>query len=89
MAVGKGIVATKVGGIPDAVEDGANGLLVPARDAEALAGAIGRLLHDAEFRRMLGESAIRTISEQFDVRVTVARVAELYRTLYDRKRKHS
>jgi glycosyltransferase involved in cell wall biosynthesis len=50
-ALGLPIVASNVGGNPEVVEDGANGLLVPPRDSDALRGALGRVLEDAELRR--------------------------------------
>jgi len=50
-------VATRVGGLADAVEDGATGLLVPPRDPAALRAALERLLGDAELRARLGTAA--------------------------------
>ena len=57
MAHGRPVVATAVGGLVDAVEDGVTGLLVPAGDAEALRKALRRLLGDAELRARLGAAA--------------------------------
>jgi glycosyltransferase involved in cell wall biosynthesis len=54
---GRAVVGTRAGGIPDIVRDGENGLLVPFRDAEALAAAIVSLLEDRELARQLGEGA--------------------------------
>jgi glycosyltransferase involved in cell wall biosynthesis len=53
-ALGKPVVATRAGGIPDAVQDGVNGLLVSAGDSVALAGAIQRVVDSADLRRELG-----------------------------------
>jgi glycosyltransferase involved in cell wall biosynthesis len=54
MAYGRPVVATSVGGLADAVEDGVTGLLVPARDPVALRAAIERVLGDESLRRRLG-----------------------------------
>jgi glycosyltransferase involved in cell wall biosynthesis len=57
MAAGLPVVATCVGGIPEIVEDGVTGLLVPPREPEALAGAILALASDPDRRRAMGERA--------------------------------
>src|SRR5581483_11023465 len=57
MAWGRPVVATAVGGLRDAVEDGVTGLLVPPRDVGALRAALERLLDDAELRGRLGAAA--------------------------------
>jgi glycosyltransferase involved in cell wall biosynthesis len=56
MRLGLPIVASNVGGIPEVVEDGVQGLLVPPRDAGALVEAIGRLLDDEGLRERLGRA---------------------------------
>lgn len=60
-ALGVPIVATRVGGIPDAIEDGVNGRLVPPRDPEALAGAILETLGDRERSRNRTARALETV----------------------------
>jgi phosphatidyl-myo-inositol dimannoside synthase len=60
LASGRPVIATKVGGIPEIVRDGVNGLLVPQKEPEALAHAIERLKRSPEERRRLGEEARRT-----------------------------
>jgi glycosyltransferase involved in cell wall biosynthesis len=57
MAYGRAVVASAVGGLRDAVDDGVNGLLVPPRDVAALRAAIERLLADADLRERLGRAA--------------------------------
>jgi glycosyltransferase involved in cell wall biosynthesis len=61
MAAGAPIVATRAGGIPEIVRDGETGLLVPPRDAAALAAAINRVLSDAALARRLTENAARFV----------------------------
>jgi glycosyltransferase involved in cell wall biosynthesis len=57
LAAGRAVVATRVAGIPDVVEDGVNGLLVPERDPASLAAALGRLAREPETRARLGAAA--------------------------------
>ena len=75
MAWGRPVVATAVGGLTDAVEDGVTGLLVPPGDVAALRAAIVRLLGDAELRSRLG-AAGRERAPRFDA--AAAALAEAY-----------
>ena len=59
MSWGLPIVATRVGGIPEIITDGVNGLLVPPGDARALAEAVRLLCQDADLRERLGAEARR------------------------------
>lgn len=79
MAMKLPIVSTRSGAIPELIEDGVTGLLVPSRDAEALAQAIGRLLDDEVLRTTLGEAARRRVEERFDI----AKNVESYASLFD------
>lgn len=65
MAHGRAVVATAVGGLPDAVEDGVTGRLVPPRDPAALRAALERLLPDAALRERLGTAARARAQERF------------------------
>jgi phosphatidylinositol alpha-1,6-mannosyltransferase len=64
-AAGKPAVATRVGGIPDAVEDGKGGILVEPGDYEQFAGAVIALLRDGRRNLMMGECAQRRVKEKF------------------------
>ena len=68
MAMRLPVVSTNHSGIPEAIEDGWSGLLVPPADPDALVEAIARLLKDPQFRRRLGRNARDTVAERFDVR---------------------
>ena len=61
LAVGTPVISSAVGGVPEVVRDGENGLLVPAGDVEALAGAIRRLLGDDEVRARLAAAAAPSV----------------------------
>jgi glycosyltransferase involved in cell wall biosynthesis len=71
-------VATRAGGIPEIVEDGVNGLLVPARDHHALAEAIVRALKDADLRDRMGEAGFARVSERFTDERMVSETAGVY-----------
>lgn len=79
MALGKAVVATRVGGIVDVVDDGITGLLVEAGSVEALAQALKKLLLDGELRRKMGQAGRAKISEKFSAKTMVARIEEVYK----------
>lgn len=81
MAAGKAVVASSVGGIPELVQDGVNGLLVPAHDAAALAAALARLLDDDSLRRQLGVQARATVEARYSTRAVCGRLAAIYNDL--------
>jgi glycosyltransferase involved in cell wall biosynthesis len=84
MACSRPIVATSAGGIPEVVEDGVNGLLVPPRDHHAMAQAIVRLLGDRPLRTRMGEAGLARLREQFTVERMVAATAALYERIVSR-----
>ncbi|HEX2221769.1 MAG TPA: glycosyltransferase [Candidatus Limnocylindria bacterium] len=78
MARARPVVATAVGGIPEVVTDGVDGLLVPPRDPAALADALVRLARSPALRRRLGEAGRRTVEERFSLAAMVRRVEAIY-----------
>ena len=80
MAAGKTMICTAVGGVPELVEDGECGLLVPPRDAKALAHAMRHVLEGPEARKSMGEASARRAEERFDLRVMTEAYENLYRT---------
>jgi len=78
MAASRPIVATTAGGIPEIVEEGVNGLLVPPRDAHALADAILRALRVADLRTRMGAAGFARVNERFTVEKMVAGTAAVY-----------
>jgi glycosyltransferase involved in cell wall biosynthesis len=81
MALGRCVLATRAGGIPDAVEDGHSGLLVPPEDPAALAEAMLRLAHDEALRHRLADRARESV-RRFDVRETVRSTHAVYAELW-------
>lgn len=80
MAQGRPSVVTEVGGLPELVEHGKQGLLVPPRDPAALAGAIVTLLGDPAARQRLGDAA-RARAARFDISLAMHRMEEVYAEL--------
>jgi glycosyltransferase involved in cell wall biosynthesis len=78
LAAARPVVATRAAGIPDVVEDEANGLLVPARDPKALAGALARLVREPETRARLSAAARATAQ----TRLTWSAAAQAFEECY-------
>jgi glycosyltransferase involved in cell wall biosynthesis len=79
MAMGRAIVATRVGGIPNVVSHGVDGLLVAPGDVAALAQALEQVLGDAPLRTRLGATARETVRRRFSVATTAATYESMYR----------
>lgn len=80
-AAGVPIVASRAGGMPEAVRDGENGLLVAPGDIEALRVAVERLCNDAALRRQLGDGGRALISREFSLDAMVEGNLSVYREL--------
>jgi glycosyltransferase involved in cell wall biosynthesis len=78
MSCGNPVVATRVGAIPEVVEDGKTGFLVPHRDPAALADKFVMLARDSELRAALGRAGRERAATHFDVRANVSRLLEMY-----------
>ncbi len=78
MACGVPVVATRAGALPEVVEDGVTGLLVPPADPHALADAVRRLLSDPELCRRMGRAGRERIVQRFTWRETARRTLDLY-----------
>ena len=85
MAAGLPVIATAVGGLPEVVTDGDNGLLIPPRDAEALAGALERLLADPAFAQRLGANARAHVRERYSLDRLGREINEIYGELVEKK----
>jgi glycosyltransferase involved in cell wall biosynthesis len=80
MAYGCPIVATAVGGIPELIQDGVNGLLCPPADTKSLASCIKRLVRDPALRALLGKAARESFERgPFSPRAVCATVTTIYR----------
>jgi glycosyltransferase involved in cell wall biosynthesis len=82
-AAGCCLVAAAHGGLPEIVRDGETGVLVPPRDADALAAALTALAGDPDRRARLGAAAAADVAERFSVARLLDRVQALYDELLD------
>jgi L-malate glycosyltransferase len=78
MAAGVPVVATRVGGIPEIIEDGVGGLLVPARDSPALALAIAQIFRDPKRAEGFAQAARKRASTEFSYERLLAELGHLY-----------
>jgi glycosyltransferase involved in cell wall biosynthesis len=81
MARGLCVVASAVGGVPELIQDGASGVLVPPDDVDALAMALRMVINDPEMRDRLGNAALDRARAAYDVDVIWRRFDALYREL--------
>ena len=81
MNAGRAIVATAVGGNVEVVQDGQTGILVPARNATALANAILRLATDGELRNSMGEAGRERLAIHFSADAVITKTDALYQSL--------
>jgi len=85
MACGKPVIASATGGIPEIIEPEVNGILVPARDGRALAGALRKLRENPHKSAEIGRQARRVIEQKFSLRKMLANLENMYRDLYAKK----
>jgi len=83
MASGLPTVSTAVGGVPDLIESGKEGLIVQPGDVQGLSNAMASLLRNREARRSLGMAAARRARKNYDVPKMVQAYEELYENLVD------
>ncbi len=84
MALAKPVVATRVGGVPEAVEDGKTGLLVSPDDADGLAGAIVRLLENRGEAEAMGRAGMERARRVFTIEKMISSYEKLYDKLLER-----
>ncbi|MBD3367979.1 MAG: glycosyltransferase [Candidatus Eisenbacteria bacterium] len=81
MAAGRPVVASRVGGVPEVVENGRNGVLVPPGDHMAMARAVLELLDAPETARAMGRSGESVARERYDIGVVVRRLEDVFEEL--------
>jgi glycosyltransferase involved in cell wall biosynthesis len=85
MAMAKPIIAAKIDGITEQITDGETGLLVPSKDADALAKAINLLINDRDLALRLGMKARQKVEKDFSVEKMITETEKVYQSLYDGK----
>jgi glycosyltransferase involved in cell wall biosynthesis len=85
MASAVPVVSTWVGGVPELIEDGVHGLLVPYGESSAMAGAITWMIEHPQERRQMGEAARRRIAEHFSTERMVTSTQAVYEELLRRR----
>ena len=78
MAAGCPVIGANAGGIPEIIYDGVTGILVPPKDASALADAIDKLLDDANQRQRLADAAKQDLRKRFSIEMMVEKTQQLY-----------
>jgi glycosyltransferase involved in cell wall biosynthesis len=78
MSTGKALVGTCVGGIPEIIEQGNNGLLVPSANAKKLAEAIIELIRDKDLREKMGRAGRRRVENEFSWQIIAERTKQVY-----------
>lgn len=81
MSRGISIIATNVGGIPELIENGKEGILVPPEDSKALARAINNLLENKELREKLSQAAYKKVKKEFSIKSYSVHMLGFYRSL--------
>ena len=84
--LGKPVVASRVGGIPEIVDDGIDGCLVPPGDAQALSEIMGKFLDGTVHLPGLGEAAVAKVRARFDFRQMLRRYEAVYERVLDTRR---
>ncbi|MGE5237358.1 MAG: glycosyltransferase [Chloroflexota bacterium] len=85
MAMGKAVVASEVAGVPEVVEPGVTGVLVPMEDHSALEKALSRLFEDRGLAACLGRAAREAVEKEYSINATAARWHTLYCSLLEQK----
>ena len=78
MGHGKPVITTTVGGIPEVIDNGENGLLIPPAESGALADALKRLLNDGELVKKIGKKARESYEKEFTVERMLAETRKIY-----------
>lgn len=78
MAAGKPVIGTSIGGLPEVIEDGENGLLVPPRDASSLSKAILHIVNNREKARQMGEKGCAIVKDKYSAHEMMRKIENMY-----------
>lgn len=86
MAMKKAVVGTNVGGIPDLIEDGVTGILIPPKDSDAISSAIIKIANDGEFAKKIAENGYKKAhSHEFSIENMVSEIDLVYKSVIEAK----
>lgn len=83
-ACGRPVIVSRVGGLPEVVEEGRTALVTPPRDVPALAAAMERLIHDRSYARAMGKAGRERVRSMYDLRVCIRKLEDHYDRLVGR-----
>lgn len=89
MAAGKPVIGTNAGGVPEIIEDGKTGILIPSRDPRAMSEAMDKLLKDRKLAQWMGEEGRKRVMKYFTPQAYVREVEKVYSEALVPKRKFS
>jgi glycosyltransferase involved in cell wall biosynthesis len=78
-ATGLPVIASRVGGLPEVIEQGVNGILVEPENIQELAKAISSLANDPELRKRMGQNGVEMAKRKFNAEATVGKLINVYR----------
>jgi len=83
MAVGKPLVSTKVGGTPEIIKEGYNGLLAKPNNIDSLVACVKYMIENSEFRRRIGENAYQSVLSHYEIKKNVLKHEQLYEQMLE------
>lgn len=81
MAAGVPVIATRVGGVPDVVADGVNGVLVPCKDVEALQASMSQIIANPQLRENYRREARKTVTSRYSIEPWSQKILHIYQKL--------
>ena len=84
-SLGRPVIGTRVGGIPEVIEDGVTGVLIPPKDPDALAHSILSLIQDKEKAGELGVNGMKLVKEKFSITNMVDKIEAVYKEFYENR----
>jgi len=88
MALAKPVVVSRVGGVPEIVQDGETGFLVPPQDPDSVAQAVLALMRDSNQAAAMGQRARQVIEQDFSVQRLARKIVAVYHQVLAKARRH-
>ena len=88
MAMKVPVIATNVGGLPEAIEDGKTGIIVPPKDIDSLENAIKYLIENPQIRKIMGRAGRKRVADKFSIKSNVKMTEEVYLNVLQNSKKY-